>query len=461
MNMDVSKGKIIFLLIFLPVSGFAQNNEPELKLDMPLFDLPYQIDAMNTVGNGFFSAYANPSMTQSSAVAMDLYSSFHFGVKKLYDKWNLDSGFGLWMKKGLWDISLLAGGFLLLYLPGGDGWMHEEFHRAVMTRYGVDSFNDMNTFPFGQAAVYVKSVKDEDLERFKTESPADFVRLSAAGIEGEYFLIDRLQRNTFFYNQGLRFYTLYWSITINSHAYIFVSGDSNENGNSDAQDIQETDMLSRDFTGMDMASWVYDLFRPDEPYSARGTHITGNGINRYRNTTDLTDEELNYLHAQRYWHILNYISPMLLNVNRIALGDTGTYGNFAFRHLLTSFGTDIALNVYLMKNKFNMIFILHNYSNYKNYFPSIEAALVDFPLSLGSLNLYLSPRILIGIQPENQKFKTGTPEFVGLAGCRVDLNISKNFLPYFDITAKTDGWVTGNEYLEENISIKVGISARF
>jgi hypothetical protein len=95
--------------------------------------------------------------------------------------------------------------------------------------------------------------------------------------------------------------------------------------------------------------WVYDLFRPDEPYSARGIHPSGTGINRYRKTTDLTDEELSYLHAQRYWYIFNYVSPMLFNVNRITIGDAGLYGNFAFRHFLTSFGTDTLLKTFLKK----------------------------------------------------------------------------------------------------------------
>jgi hypothetical protein len=210
-----------------------------------------------------------------------------------------------------------------------------------------------------------------------------------------------------------------------------------------------------------MAGWVYDLFRPDEPYSARGVHPSGISINRYRKTTDLTDDELSYLHAQRYWYIFNYISPMLFNVNRITLGDTDIYGNFAFRHFLTSFGTDTLLKVFLKKNKYNMAFTLHNYLNYEHWFPAIEAELIDFPLSLGSLNLYLSPRILIGMQPENQRFKTETPEFTGLTGCRVDFNISKHFLPYFELKAKTDGWIAGNEFIEKNVSIQFGLSARF
>jgi len=224
---------------------------------------------------------------------------------------------------------------------------------------------------------------------------------------------------------------------------------------------KETTILSRDFTGFDMIGWAYDLFRPDEPYGDRGPHPSGIGINRYIKTTDLTHEELSYLHAQRYWFIFNYVSPMLFSVERIALGDNGFYGNFAFRHFLTSFGTDVLLKVFLKKDIYNMVFAFHNYMNYEHWFPAIEAELVDFPLSLGSLNLYLSPRTLIGVQPKNQRFKTETSEFIGLVGCRVDFNISRHLLPYFDIIAKTDGWVAGNEFLEENVSVKLGLSARF
>ena len=54
-----------------------------LKLDFPLFDLPYQIDVMNTAeNNGFLSTYGNPSMNQSLAVTLDVYSAMHFGLKK-------------------------------------------------------------------------------------------------------------------------------------------------------------------------------------------------------------------------------------------------------------------------------------------------------------------------------------------------------------------------------------------
>jgi hypothetical protein len=331
-----------------------------------------------------------------------------------------------------------------------------------MSRYGINSFNGMNLVPIGAEIVSVSHIKDEDLSRLKEKSPPDFVRLPAAGIEGEYLLINKLQRNNFFYNQKHLNEYLYWLVTLNSHLYIHASS------SSDKVDIEIKDMnkeektiSSRDFTGFDMTSWVYDLFRPDEPYEARGVHPSGEGINRYRTTQDLSDEELGYLQTQINLHFVNYLSPMLFFQRSIPLGDGGITGNFAMRHLLTSFGSVVSTQIFLKYEPVNIAFAYHSYLNYQHYFPAIEAELVDYPLYWGKFGIFLSPRIIIGTQPEDQKFKTGSHEFLGLFGLRADFIISKYFLPYIDFTAKTDGWVAGNEYLDSNVSVKIGVSARF
>jgi hypothetical protein len=153
---------------------------------------------------------------------------------------------------------------------------------------------------------------------------------------------------------------------------------------------------------------------------------------------------------------------MMFGIRSIPLGrDTGFYGNFALRQMYTSFGTDLSVNLYLKKSPFNVVFAYHNYVNYENYFPAIEAELVDYPVRLGPLNLFLSPRVMIGMQPRDQEFMTQEPEFFGLLSTRVDFSVSKHFLPYLEFTLKTDGWVAGNEFLEKNTGIKLGISARF
>jgi hypothetical protein len=171
----------------------------------------------------------------------------------------------------------------------------------------------MNLFPIGADLVSVNKIRDEDLIHFKDESPADFVRIHKAGIESQYLLTSRLQRNNFFYNQN---YFNEWSylITIlNAHINVISSASPEDVDASTAQmNKVESDIASRDFTGFDMTAWVYDLFRPNEPYQARGDHPSGTGIDRYRTTEGLTEDELNYLKRQGWWQIFNYLSSMMI-----------------------------------------------------------------------------------------------------------------------------------------------------
>jgi hypothetical protein len=179
--------------------------------------------------------------------------------------------------------------------------------------------------------------------------------------------------------------------------------------------------------------------------------------------SDLQDHEKIFLKKRVLWSLVNLASPMMFGIRSIPLGrDSGLYGNFALRQLYTSFGTDLSVNVYLKKGVFNMAFAYHNYINYEHYFPAIEAELVDFPVQFTpNFGLLLSPRILLGMQPRDQEFMTGAPEFFALAGCRVDFVISKYFFPYIELSVKTDGWVAGDEFLKRNASVKAGISIRF
>jgi len=438
------KISLIIILIFLPFLTFAQNNEPALKLDLPLFDLPYQIDAMNTVGYGFFSSYSNPSMAQSLAITADMFSGFHFGMKRFYNTSNLNN---IW-KNIIYYGGTAAGDGILMFFPfGGYSWMHEEYHRAVMSRFRVNSFNAAYTLEG-----IINHVTDEDLERFKTESPADFIRMQAAGIEGGHLLVDRLQRNNFFYNQKHFSELSYWISAIYIHTYI--AGKNRMEGLN--PNIEE-----RDSIGRDPPAWVYDLFRPDEAYSGRGIHPSGIGINRYRNLDDLTDKERDYLEKVGYWQFINYVSPMMFMFRSLPFPNSDIRWNFAFRHFLTSFGTDLSFNVFLNIDKFNLAVIYHSYQNYEHYFPALEIEMIDFPILIKEFCLYFTPRLSFGIQPKAQDFFTSEIEFFGLIGSRFDFQIAKNWLPYFEFTAKTDGWVAGNEFLGKNINCRLGISARF
>ena len=431
---------LVILCLLIPFSVFAQsetsvrNIYPALKLDLPLFDFPYQIDAMNTVGHGFFGSYANLSMAQSLAISTDIISGFHYGMKVFYDEVPIKNNK---LKKVLYAGGTALGDFLFRLLPlfGGDVWLHEEYHRAVLPEFGIRSFNSEYLIDVSIALGGYVDIKFSDEVYLKKESVADFTRLYVAGMEGELLRVEQLQRNNFFYNQKLLNEIQYWLSIYQVVAYVNLTNFIN----SPADDFYT-----------DYTVWTYALFQPDEPLSERGYYAV-----------DLTKVERDYLKLQGGLQLFNVLSPMMFGIRTIPLGDTGFEGNFAFRHYLTSFGADIPASVFLKYRQFNMAFTYHSYLNYEYYFPAIEAELVDYPFSIGKLNMYLSPRVLIGMQPKNQEFKAASPDFLGLFGLRVDFNLSNHILPYIDFTAKTRGWVAGNEYLTANASVRLGVSARF
>ena len=424
---------IFFLCIILsiPFSLYAQSSEDtepppvKLKLDFPFFDFPYQKDAANTVGNGFFGSYARPSLNQTLAVTTDAYSLFALGMKQ----WQEKNGGGYF-----YNAALMGGAFVMGNIFGL--WLHEESHRAVLTAHGVDS--DITYHFFNYTKPSYASVKEDarmDYGRFARENPSGPIRVSTAGLESQILLVNNLQRNNFFYEQDLFFEFIYWEQIISSHHYIIMDA----TGNLDAM-LENVGIT----TGGDPTHWASRLFSLD-----------GSDEDSYEADMD------KYLKSQMYWHILNYVSPMLFGIRSIKLGDNGLTGNFAMRHLLTPFGTAVSAQVFLKKKSYNMAFAYHSYLNYEHYFPAIEAELIDYPLHFGKFGMYLSPRFIIGMQPKEQKFKTKEADFFGLFGLRVDFMIGKHFFPYIDFTARTDGWAAGDEYLTGNETIKIGVSLRF
>ena len=276
------------------------------------------------------------------------------------------------------------------------------------------------------------------------EHAHDAIRTIAAGMEGEYLLVEKMQRNNFFYEQGLLHEFSYWITSLEAFSYAYMPFVVEENTMS----VDGTEQV----VSADSLQWAYYLFHPE------GKADNDEAIR----LSDLTGDEQDFLKTRVMLSLANFVSPMMLGIRSIKLGkDSGWTGNFAFRHLYTSFGTDTALNVYLKKGFLNMAFSLHNYLNRDQYFPAIEAELIDFPLRAGRLGVYLSPRMLLGLQPRDHRFSSADPAFMGMLGLRADFMAGKHLLPYVDIMAKTGGWIAGNELLRPGASIKLGVSIRF
>jgi hypothetical protein len=94
--------------------------------------------------------------------------------------------------------TLMGVNFIDFYLPGGPGWLHEEWHRAVLAHRGISAQDDMVFFPFLRGIVSVSHVADEQLAWLKQAYPADSVRLAEAGYEADISFAFALKRRAFF-----------------------------------------------------------------------------------------------------------------------------------------------------------------------------------------------------------------------------------------------------------------------
>ena len=442
--------QIKFLLAALFFAAFEVTSVGQVYLDMPLVTQPSQAEAYRTTG-GFFSSYMNPGMENSLAYSTDFYTAAHYGLKQaIHLKSPYWTNFWQRMSVGLFDVCTME-------LPLAYSWLHEEYHRGVMTQYGVNSFNEVLLFRLLSSSIAVSHETDEDMAMLCDSHHPDFVRLMGAGHEAEVDLNRTMQSNQFFYHQDLFNSVIYWMNAVQNIMYLStcVNGDGDELMRE--RNAVEFDVKDRDFTGMDMNAWVDALMYPEKPYAARGPHPSGNGINRYIMTEDLSEACIQYLRRQTGLDLFNFVSPMLIGKTRIRLAETETgayYGNFAFRHYLTSFGDDISLDLYLQAPWANLYTTLHSHNNYHHHFGGLEVGLVDYPL--WDNRLLLGGTLMGWIQPKDHLFHTSTGSFGGLVKARASYN-NRLAAPYLEMGWKSDGWVAGNANLGDGFFMKAGL----
>lgn len=282
-----------------------QNKESRspIILDYNFVDFPFSKNSMEMSGIG--GLFANPSMSQSLNISSSFYSLTSEGYYRLMTK---NKPKATIYRLSLGVVSLLT----YLPIPLSSGWMHEEFHRSVLAKHGGNSFNEMNNFPIFKSLIFVFDVKDQDLIALKKNNPSDMVRMAEAGIEGEYLLANNINKMAF-YNNAKSKSLLPLLVSFNSSFYVIISSAKSIDNEYDKLYKSEGENIAkRDLVGLDFTSWVYDLFRPDEPYENRGIHPSGVGIDRYIKRSQLTHRELSYLKQQGYLQLINFINPLSL-----------------------------------------------------------------------------------------------------------------------------------------------------
>jgi hypothetical protein len=412
--------------------------------ELPLLDLPYN-------GKAF------PSMRQSMQLSNDFYFMTH---NYLLDKLNGDGVIDANKPARVWPIALFD--LVSTYFPLGTGWLHEEWHRAVLGRRGMHSHNGVYTTRFLASSISVDQVRDEDLIALKHDHPDELVRLHSAGFEAEYEQNLELEKQAFFNNHhpvvGVQISLNY----LNNIGYMYACASSTSNTETDTMNQQDgANVPVRDFTGFDCTAWTYDLFRPNEAYAARGVHPSGVGINRYRKFSDLTGEEQGYLKKQSRLSLLNLVDPFIFGKKQFTSKSDQWLWNATLRHELTPFGYDIATNVFLHERDGHDIFgAVHLYSNATGTYPGIDVTLPRHPINVLGKAAHVTPRVSAWLQPENLLFRDANAKLGGLASVRLDmpLEYGSGWQAYGELEGKTRGWVAGNEYLTNNLSVRFGLT---
>ena len=419
-----------------------------LRFELPIVDAPFSI------ANGISA----PSMQQSLAVTEAFYEGAHYAIQRSIGRGRLRTPLNR-IATALFDYYTIA-------VPFGDAWLHEEFHRAGLSRRGIESYNGTYSLVLGATTISVSGIDDDDLVGLKRLHPTEFARLGAAGIEGEYELLSRLQRNRFFHESPASHTALAWLTKLNTIGYIMSGVDSTDEDVMQIEKLKEsTDVAARDAVGHDFLSWVYDLSRPDEPYRNRGAHPSGEGIDRYVALSDLTVEERGYLERQGKLSILNLFDPTLFGLSGVTVQNAFGRGplklNVVFGHQLTSFGHTVNTNLFVRQGRANVLAVVHRYANAARTFTGVDVRLLDWPVQAHGRTFALSPRLSAWQQPVGQAFRTGKADLGGLAALRMDYRQTGRLGAFAEVEAKTSGWVSGNVYLDRNVSVRTGVTVTF
>jgi hypothetical protein len=212
----------------------------------------------------------------------------------------------------------------------------------------------------------------------------------------------------------------------------------------------ETSIPERDFVGLDFTAWVYDLFNPDRPYTDRGIHPSGIGIDRYIKPNDLYPEEYNYLTKQGYLQLTNLLSPFIFGKNAFYL-NSGIKFNFALRHILTSFGYEIVAQSFI-KGHSNFIFSLHLYKNKHLTLPGFDFELYR---QKAGKNTYITFNTILGLQPKNLLFYDKNFQALGYVNLQIE-KYFRNFGIYSGLSFKTQGWIQGETYQTASANFRFG-----
>jgi hypothetical protein len=437
------KAGLFFLSLIVSFHASAAESPYRLTLQLPLYD-----SAAKKV-SGF-----SPSLMQAHALSQDYYLGSHRLIAELFDSTASD------MPHPIEDFALIAFDYLSSVAPAGQTWLHEEAHRSVLSQYGIRSHNGVYDASLSDSTIPVDEVRDMDLIRLKRDHPADMVRLSTAGMEAESQFALNLEKAQFFDRALPRQRFLIVLSHLGPIGYRNFC-DSRRGDQATREDLKAEgpDEMKRDFTGYDCVSYVYDLFRPDEPYEARGPHPSGEGLARYRSRDDLTSTEKKYLHRMALYSWANLIDPFWFPFSSWEWGDKRWAATL--RHHLTPFGHSFEQNIFVKNpdsDEGGHLFIARQYSNQKATLPGIEWQCFRCQIWSGGRSLDL--RSAVWFQPESLLYRSRNWQLGGYLALQLQQDLHEQARAFAELMTKTRGWMADEINLAPATHFRLGVTWR-
>ena len=443
--------KFIILLLLPFLWNLVKAQEPgeyKLRLSYSLIDYP----------QNFGTQHLYPSMVQSTELSNDMYDVSFWGIDalgKVIFKNKKNTKGGQIARESFDYLTGFAFSYFGSELPIPLGvYNHEQYHCSVLAANGYSSVNGNWIFNRWDGTVY--GLTDEEMTRFKSENPGGLLYSYVSGVQSENYatqsnvIQDFYHQRTFYKNPFYLYNALYvWNY------FNFSTSAQSDSVKVIAPEHEDSNPYFRDYAGADLTAWVYDMFSPDQAYTARDPFPDGEGVNRRIGFSDLTPEGQDYLLKQKNLSLLNFVNPAIFLVNRIKINADFSFLLF-MQYSPTHFGNDIAVFIPFKTRSLNQLFAFHTYSNYQNSFFGIQYGLVD-------VKPFLNKKIALGVsvnlwnQPENQSFYDTSGKFGGCFELQANYELGKGFSANLATGYKSAGWAIGNPYLESKGNLRLGV----
>lgn len=436
--------------IFLIITIITQAQDTatyNLRLNIPLIDIPQN--------SGFRRQY--PSMSQSLELSSDLYDIGFFGIdaggNKLFKPNKNASGRKHRFLNTAFKYSVGLGFSKFaseLPIPLGV-WAHEEFHRSVLAVNGIKSKNGNWVFNRWDGSVY--GVSDSMLSNLKTTNANQLVYAYAAGAQSEIASNQKITLEEFYKKRSLnKTALLLYNAWYVMHYFKGAISPSSDSAKVNLPQYENKDAVMRDFAGDDLTAWVYDMFNPDSSYTKRLGFPGGNGVNRRIGFSDLSRGAQSFLKKQKNMSLINFLNPAIFFIRKISVAPQLSFNLFA-QYVPTHFGSDIAAYLPVQYKKLDLLLAVHNYKGYNGRGHGYDVGLMNY-----KVKEKLEASLLLHYWQQPSSFYAYKLQTGFATEAKAKFLFSNNWSAYISLQQKTKGWLLGNPYINNNLSLQTGLS---